>query len=118
MNTRAETARMFAIAFRKEHPGLVRETIINLDESPGRTYYEVPVLDNGDVGIQRNLGPGGSMQVTTGNILVYQTEGWVDFSVILPNMSTNDTFTAEELAIGESFALTGPETLLLWEDES
>lgn len=108
--TQQQEAREFAHAFRVEHPDLIREIIIDMDEGENLQYYEVPVLEDGNVDVQRPLGTGGRARVTTGNILVYQHGDWQDYTPIWPHSAVGGSgnFTAEELRASELFANWGP----------
>lgn len=107
--TEAQQARELAHKFRQQHPELIRETVIDMPQWAGLSYGEVPVDDNGNVGLYRHIGTGGRMQCTTGNVLIYNRGDWWDYSVILPNMSCDDTFTEDEQRIGEMWGMMGVE---------
>lgn len=104
--TKAERARAFAVRFRYNHPELVRDCVVNLESGEGLTYGEVPVFDSGDVGLYRKIGTGENMKVTTGNILIYNHGDYWDYSVIMPRMANDDTFTEDECRVGEDFITT------------
>lgn len=107
MKTQHQQTRELAIKFRQEYPELVREMSVDFPAHPDVTYNEIPLLKNGNVGPKRSLGGGGIYQVTAGNLYTKVYKGRVDSSILLPNMATDDTFTSEEKAVGESFAWFG-----------